>query len=208
VLLSSGTAAVALPASIDFSAATGGLADLQHASIGVAPSQSTIGGAATSQGTIEGVGTSQATIGAAATPKPTLTDREFQVIAPAIETQKQFLARIRQSQGSSEYSPSLNEFMNEFMRATETNYERLERKAKRAKKQKEATSARRRSADAELQYQQATVQATEAKACIDAAKEEAQRIEQELVAMGDVSSRDLSSEPASSVRSRSSPRGS
>ena len=170
------------------SAASEGLADPQHASRGVASFQGTMGGAATPEPASE---------------LPS-TDREERVIALAIKTQKQFLIAIRQAQGAHEYTPCLNEFMI----ATKTNLAKLERGGIRERKQKQAALARRRSLDANVEYEHAKFQAQEAKARIDAAEEEARRLEQECAAMSDRSSREASPESASSVRSRSTPGGS
>jgi hypothetical protein len=124
--------------------------------------------------------------------------REDQMIALAIDTQKQFLVRIRQPAGAPEYRPCLKEFIS----ATEVNLERLERRVQRDLKQKEAASARRRSVEAVAEYKQAARQAQEARARIAAAEEEAQRLEQECAAMSDRSSREASPESAASSTRR------
>jgi tRNA U34 5-carboxymethylaminomethyl modifying GTPase MnmE/TrmE len=118
------------------------------------------------------------------------------IIALAIATHRQFLEKTRQQAGAPEYRPYLREFIS----ATETNIETLERKVKeeaerklkREARRNEATLARRRSIEA-------TQRAQEAIAHSNAAQEEAQRLMQEYEAMSDRSSREASPESASST---------
>jgi hypothetical protein len=124
------------------------------------------------------------------------------VITLAVSTQNQFLTIIKEAQGPSEYRPCLKEFM----RATEINLRKLERGQIRETKQKEAAAARRRSTEAAADYKQAASKLQEARARIDNANEEAERLEQECATMKDTSSREASPESASSKRSRSTPR--
>jgi hypothetical protein len=181
-----GAAAAALAAPINFSAASRGAADQQDASSGVTAPQSTIRGAASSN----------------STNKVLATDHEMSMITLAISTQKQFLTIIKEAQGPSEYRPCLKEFM----RVTEISLRKLERVQSRETKQKEAAAARRRSTEASADYKQACAKAQEARARIDDAEDEAQRLEQECATLMDTSSRDSSPESASSKRSRSTPR--